>query len=129
MSTSLCVIPARSNARDPERAAGDSVKSSHSLIVVWLVVSPFYFPHALTGGPMGAALVAGNTVVVKPATDTAWIVRLLIDCFRDAGFPGQPDPGASEGLLTLRAATVVATGGPAAVRTGELGWRCHAVAD
>ncbi len=54
---------------------------------VWLIVSPFNFPFALTGGPMGAALAAGNTVVVKPATDTAWIVRLLIDCFRDAGFP------------------------------------------
>ncbi len=54
---------------------------------VWLIVSPFNFPHALTGGPMGGALVAGNTVVVKPATDTAWIVRLLIDCFRDAGIP------------------------------------------
>lgn len=54
---------------------------------VWLIISPFNFPHALTGGPMGAALATGNTVVVKPATDTAWIVRLLIDCFRDAGFP------------------------------------------
>ncbi|MCA1900409.1 MAG: aldehyde dehydrogenase family protein [Chloroflexi bacterium] len=54
---------------------------------VWLVISPFNFPFALTGGPMGAALAAGNTVVVKPATDTAWVARLLIDCFRDAGFP------------------------------------------
>ena len=54
---------------------------------VWLVVSPFNFPHALTGGPSGAALVTGNTLVIKPATDTAWIVRLLVDCFRDAGIP------------------------------------------
>ncbi len=54
---------------------------------VWLIISPFNFPFALTGGPMGAALAAGNTVVVKPATDTAWVVRLLIDCFRDAGIP------------------------------------------
>ena len=54
---------------------------------VWLVVSPFNFPHALTGGPAGAALVAGNTLVIKPATDTAWIVRLLADCFHDAGLP------------------------------------------
>jgi 1-pyrroline-5-carboxylate dehydrogenase len=54
---------------------------------VWLVVSPFNFPFALSGGPMGAALVAGNTVVLKPATDTAWIARLLVDCFRDAGIP------------------------------------------
>jgi len=54
---------------------------------VWLVVSPFNFPHALTGGPSGAALVTGNTLVIKPATDTAWVVRLLAECFRDAGLP------------------------------------------
>ncbi len=54
---------------------------------VWLIVSPFNFPLALTGGPTGAALVAGNTVVIKPATDTAWIVRLFAECLRDAGFP------------------------------------------
>ena len=54
---------------------------------VWLVISPFNFPFALTGGPTGAALVTGNTVVIKPATDSAWIVRLLVECFRDAGLP------------------------------------------
>ncbi len=54
---------------------------------VWLVVSPFNFPFALTGGPAGAALVAGNTIVMKPATDTPFIVRLLAECFRDAGLP------------------------------------------
>jgi 1-pyrroline-5-carboxylate dehydrogenase len=54
---------------------------------VWLIISPFNFPFALSGGPMGAALAAGNTVVLKPATDTPWIVRLLADCFRDAGVP------------------------------------------
>jgi 1-pyrroline-5-carboxylate dehydrogenase len=54
---------------------------------VWLVVSPFNFPFALTGGPAGAALVTGNTIVIKPATDTPWIVRMLAECFRDAGLP------------------------------------------
>src|SRR5919106_1969775 len=54
---------------------------------VWLIISPFNFPFALTGGPTGAALVAGNTVVIKPASDTAWIVRLYVECLRDAGFP------------------------------------------
>jgi len=54
---------------------------------VWLVISPFNFPFALTGGPMGSALASGNTVVLKPATDTPWIVRLLAECFRDAGLP------------------------------------------
>jgi 1-pyrroline-5-carboxylate dehydrogenase len=54
---------------------------------VWLVISPFNFPFALTGGPAGAALVAGNTIVMKPATDTPWVVRFLAECFRDAGLP------------------------------------------
>lgn len=54
---------------------------------VWLVISPFNFPAALTGGPMGAALVGGNTVVIKPAEDTPWTSRLLAECFRDAGLP------------------------------------------
>jgi 1-pyrroline-5-carboxylate dehydrogenase len=54
---------------------------------VWLVISPFNFPSALTGGPVGAALVTGNTVVMKPASDTPWVVRLLAECFRDAGLP------------------------------------------
>ena len=54
---------------------------------VWLVISPFNFPFALTGGPTGSALVAGNTVIIKPATDTAWIVRLYAECLRDAGIP------------------------------------------
>jgi 1-pyrroline-5-carboxylate dehydrogenase len=54
---------------------------------VWLVISPFNFPGALSGGPVGAALVTGNTVVLKPATDTPWVTRLLADCLRDAGIP------------------------------------------
>ena len=54
---------------------------------VWAVISPFNFPAALTGGPAGAALLAGNTLVVKPATDTPWTVRTLMDCFLAAGVP------------------------------------------
>jgi len=54
---------------------------------VWLVISPFNFPFALTGGPAGATMVAGNTVVMKPATDTPWVVRMLAECFREAGIP------------------------------------------
>jgi 1-pyrroline-5-carboxylate dehydrogenase len=54
---------------------------------VWMVISPFNFPAALTGGPSGAALVAGNTLVMKPASDTPWTTRLLAECFRAAGLP------------------------------------------
>ncbi len=54
---------------------------------VWAVISPFNFPFALAGGPSGGALVAGNTVVFKPASDTAYSGWLLTECFREAGLP------------------------------------------
>ncbi len=54
---------------------------------VWAVITPFNFPLALAGGPVAAALVTGNAVVLKGATDTPWAGRLLADCVRDAGFP------------------------------------------
>ncbi|HEX9190224.1 MAG TPA: aldehyde dehydrogenase family protein, partial [Vicinamibacteria bacterium] len=56
----------------------------------WAVITPFNFPLALAGGPVAAALVTGNTVVLKGASDTPWAGRLLADCIRDAGLP----PGA-----------------------------------
>jgi 1-pyrroline-5-carboxylate dehydrogenase len=54
---------------------------------LWVVISPFNFPFALAGGPSGAALVAGNSVVFKPASDTPYSGRLLAECFRDSGVP------------------------------------------
>jgi 1-pyrroline-5-carboxylate dehydrogenase len=73
--------------RDPlpgYRATNVSVLRPHG---VWLVISPFNFPAALTAGPVGAALLTGNTVVIKPASDTPWTARLLVDALRDAGLP------------------------------------------
>lgn len=54
---------------------------------VWAVIAPFNFPFALAGGPVAAALVTGNTVVIKGAPDTPWAVRLLAECLRDGGVP------------------------------------------
>jgi acyl-CoA reductase-like NAD-dependent aldehyde dehydrogenase len=53
----------------------------------WVVIAPFNFPLALAAGPTAAALITGNTVVVKAATATPWADRLLADCIRDAGLP------------------------------------------
>jgi 1-pyrroline-5-carboxylate dehydrogenase len=56
---------------------------------VWAVIAPFNFPFALAGGPVGAALATGNTVVFKVASETAWSGRLLMDVLHDAGLaPG-----------------------------------------
>ncbi|MEO8159908.1 MAG: aldehyde dehydrogenase family protein [Arenimonas sp.] len=66
------------------RSHNKSVMKPHG---VWVVIAPYNFPFALAGGPVAAALVTGNTVVFKSATDTPWSGRLLADCIRDAGFP------------------------------------------
>ena len=49
---------------------------------VWAVIAPFNFPMALSGGPTAAALVAGNTVVLKPAEDTPYGPTLLVKCLQ-----------------------------------------------
>jgi len=78
---------------------------------VWLVIAPFNFPLALAGGPSGAALVAGNAVVFKPASSTPWSGRLLALAMRDAGIPAGvfnyvTGPGASLGEAMISNADV-----------------------
>ncbi|HEY0877187.1 MAG TPA: aldehyde dehydrogenase family protein [Zeimonas sp.] len=53
----------------------------------WVVIAPFNFPFALSGGPVGAALVCGNTVVFKVASATSLCGRLLMQVLHDAGVP------------------------------------------
>jgi acyl-CoA reductase-like NAD-dependent aldehyde dehydrogenase len=84
----------------------------------WVVINPFNFPFALAGGPVAAALVTGNTVVLKGASETPWAGRLLADCLRDAGLPPGVfnylmGPGAAIGdalVQDKRAAGVTFTG-------------------
>ncbi len=54
---------------------------------VWAVIAPFNFPFALAGGPTAAALVTGNTVVLKGSVETPWSGLLLAQCLKDAGLP------------------------------------------
>ena len=54
---------------------------------VWAVVSPFNFPLALAAGMASAALLAGNTIVFKPASDTPLIGFLLYEIFHECGLP------------------------------------------
>jgi 1-pyrroline-5-carboxylate dehydrogenase len=54
---------------------------------VWAVISPFNFPLALAAGPAGGALVAGNTVVFKPASATPLLGYKLAEVMADAGMP------------------------------------------
>lgn len=54
---------------------------------VWAVLAPFNFPHALSVGMSSGALVAGNTVVFKPASATPIAGYELTRCYLEAGLP------------------------------------------
>ena len=52
---------------------------------VVVVVSPWNFPFAIPCGGVAAGLAAGNTVILKPASDTVLIAHALCECFWAAG--------------------------------------------
>lgn len=56
---------------------------------VWGVISPFNFPMALAAGPTGAALAAGNTVVLKPSNVGALSGLEFWRAMIDAGIPAE----------------------------------------
>jgi RHH-type proline utilization regulon transcriptional repressor/proline dehydrogenase/delta 1-pyrroline-5-carboxylate dehydrogenase len=54
---------------------------------VFVCISPWNFPLAIFTGQIAAALVAGNTVVAKPAEQTPLIAALAITLLHEAGVP------------------------------------------
>jgi 1-pyrroline-5-carboxylate dehydrogenase len=54
---------------------------------VWIVISPFNFPLALAAGMSAGALIAGNTAVFKPSSDTPLTGLKLYEIYREAGVP------------------------------------------
>jgi aldehyde dehydrogenase (NAD+) len=51
------------------------------------LITPWNFPLAIPAWKIAPALVAGNTVVFKPATLTPETAGLMVQCFVDAGLP------------------------------------------
>jgi 1-pyrroline-5-carboxylate dehydrogenase len=68
-------------------APAEATESVMSPYGVWAVVSPFNFPSALAAGMVGAALLSGNTVVLKPSELAPVSGALLVAALRDAGVP------------------------------------------
>src|SRR6185295_6728071 len=69
---------------------GDSAVHTSSILRphgVFAVISPFNFPMALATGPTGAALIAGNTVVLKPSSASPLSSVNLMMAYIEAGVP------------------------------------------
>src|SRR5207302_7601773 len=54
---------------------------------VAIVIAPWNFPLAILCGMTTAALVTGNTVVMKPAEQSSVIGAKLMEVFAEIGFP------------------------------------------
>ncbi|MBC7754234.1 MAG: L-glutamate gamma-semialdehyde dehydrogenase, partial [Moraxellaceae bacterium] len=54
---------------------------------VAVVISPWNFPLAILSGQVAAALVTGNTVVMKPAEQSSLVALGLWEIFKEAGLP------------------------------------------
>jgi 1-pyrroline-5-carboxylate dehydrogenase len=54
---------------------------------VGIVIPPWNFPLAILAGMTVAALVTGNTVVVKPSSDTPTVAAKFAEVLQEAGFP------------------------------------------
>src|SRR5207245_8324331 len=54
---------------------------------VGVIIPPWNFPCAIMAGLVAASLVTGNTVVLKPASDSPAIAAKFIDILFDAGIP------------------------------------------
>jgi 1-pyrroline-5-carboxylate dehydrogenase len=69
---------------------GDAAVHTRSILRphgVFAVVSPFNFPMALAVGPTCAAMMAGNAVILKPASASAMTAIAILEAYRDAGVP------------------------------------------
>ena len=54
---------------------------------VWGVIAPFNFPAAILVGMSIGALITGNTIILKPASDTPIIACKFAEIMKEAGLP------------------------------------------
>jgi 1-pyrroline-5-carboxylate dehydrogenase len=54
-----------------------------------VIIPPWNFPLAILAGMTTAALVTGNTAVLKPSSDTPTIAAKFVEVLREAGLPGK----------------------------------------
>ncbi len=86
--------------------AGEDNEVRYIPLGVCVVIPPWNFPLAITTGMTSAAIVAGNTVVLKPASTSPVIAAKMVEVFAQAGLPPGvlnflPGPGGAMGDLLV----------------------------
>lgn len=83
-------------AAEGMRKTGDVIPASDSRALMYTdrvplgvvgIITPWNFPVAIPIWKMAPALIYGNTVVIKPASEAAVTAAKIIECINDAGLP------------------------------------------
>ncbi len=76
-----------SHAAPPIQYPGERNRLVYVPLGVGAVIPPWNFPFAIMAGMTAAAIVCGNTVVLKPSTDAPTIAARFLDVLEEAGMP------------------------------------------
>jgi 1-pyrroline-5-carboxylate dehydrogenase len=105
-------------------AAGEMSEYQYIPLGVVAVISPWNFPVAIPAGMAFGAIVCGNTVVMKPASDSAATAYVIADALREAGLPpgvlnliAGPGAAVGEALVTHPKVRMIAFTGSREVGT------------
>jgi len=66
---------------------GEESRYSYQPMGVGVIIAPWNFPTAILTGMSSAAIVAGNTIVMKPSEFTPVIGAVIAEIFEEAGLP------------------------------------------
>ncbi|HKU49520.1 MAG TPA: aldehyde dehydrogenase family protein [Nitrososphaera sp.] len=92
----------RNNGYETQMKSASPNEKSRSVMKpygVWGVIAPFNFPAAILVGMSTGALITGNTVVLKPSSNTPIVASKFVEIMKQAGLP--------DGVLNL----VIGSGG------------------
>ncbi|MXO66893.1 succinylglutamate-semialdehyde dehydrogenase [Altericroceibacterium endophyticum] len=98
---SVTAYAERTGQRKLDSALQGTAALRHKPHGVMAVLGPYNFPAHLPNGHIVPALIAGNTVILKPSEKTPAVAEFLVKCFHTAGVPkdvlqlliGGPDEG------------------------------------
>ena len=76
-----------SKATTPIQYPGERNELLYIPLGVGAVIPPWNFPFAIMAGMTSASIVAGNTVVLKPSSDSPTIAAKFVEVLEEAGMP------------------------------------------
>lgn len=75
-------------AKTPIQLPGERNQLLYIPLGVGAVIPPWNFPFAIMAGMTAAAIVTGNTVILKPSSDSPTIAEKFVEVLEEVGMPG-----------------------------------------